>query len=429
MSQGNVNQSTYTRRGFLTATALTAASLAVPRRLDAVESSVTRPPPPFEVSASLYAWELHDEGIEKILDNLQEMAAVNSVYLIALMHFEKRPLTSPVFPHNPVRKTWQAEDSRIYWRPDLQRYGRIKPRLSDFDWLNQTDWLKVLVGAVRKRGLKTGVEISHTVLDAERGKTEFLDCVQRDINGTPRAVYGRGYPICLNNPDAQEYVLGLLGDLVANYDVDYVQTCMIPFMPGGPDKGGCFCDSCLRAAKEAGFDLEKVKPVLQANPKAQPELDQWQAFRRDSATRFYKAMHDRVHAIRRGVDLRFNDCFRNAGDWGLDLGLLKPHLDSVRVCDYTEQQGNPAAMKGKRQWLTDERRILGKDFRLLSAVAVRPKATPELIREGVKIAVECGVDGITLGHYDGSEFPMLRAVREGLTAADVGVAAWRQLNS
>ena len=35
----------------------------------------------------------------------------------------------------------------------------------------------------RKRGLKTGVELSHTVLDAERGKGEFLDCVQRDING------------------------------------------------------------------------------------------------------------------------------------------------------------------------------------------------------------------------------------------------------
>ena len=423
-----MDRSTYTRRDLLKAAALTTAYVAVPR-IAAAESVVTRSRPLFEVSASLYAWELHDEGIEKILDNLESMAGVNSVYLIALMHYEKRPLTSLVFPHNPVRKTWQAEDSRIYWRPDLNRYGRIKPRLSDYDWLNQTDWLKILVGAVRKRGLKTGVEISHTVLDADRGKTEFLDCVQRDITGAPRAVYGRGYPICLNNPDACQYVLNLLSDLVANYDVDYVQTCMIPFMPGGPDKGGCFCDSCLRVAKEAGFDLEKAKSVLQANPKAQPELDQWQAFRRDSATRFYKAMHDGVHAIRQGVDLRFNDCFRNAGDWGLDLGRIKAHLDSVRVCDYTEQQGNPPAMKGKRQWLTDERRMLGKDFRLLSAVAVRPKATPELIREGVKIAVECGVDGITLGHYDGSEFPMLRAVREGLTAAKVDVAAWRQLNS
>src|ERR1035438_3710634 len=48
----------------------------------------------------------------------------------------------PVFMHNPVRKVWQAEDSRVYWFPDMKRYGRIKPKVSDFDWLNQTDYLQ-----------------------------------------------------------------------------------------------------------------------------------------------------------------------------------------------------------------------------------------------------------------------------------------------
>jgi hypothetical protein len=375
--------------------------------------------PSFEVSASLYAWDLHDEGIEKILDNLQSMAAVNSVYLIALMHYEKRPLTSPVFTHNPVRQTWQAEDSRIYWLPDMKRYGRIKPRLSDYDWLNKTDWLTQMVQAVRKRGLNTGVELSHTVLDLERGKTEFIDCVQRDINGEPRAVFGRGYPICLNNPDARQYVLNLFSELAARYDVDYLQTCTLPFMPGGPEKGGCFCDSCVRAAKADGFDLAKAKLVLKQNPKAQPELDQWQTFRQKSVARYYKFMHDGIHAIRPKADLRFNDCFSNNLDWGLNLALLKPHLDSVRVCDYTEQRGNPALMKDKREWLTRDRQALGKDFPIVSAIAVRPKATLELIREGVRIAVECGMNGITLGHYDGAEFPMLRAIREGMAEAKV----------
>jgi len=56
---------------------------------------------------------------------------------------------------------------------------------------------------------------------------------------------------------------------------------------------------------------------------------------------------------------------------------------------------------------------------LLSAVAVRPKATPEIIRQGVRTALECGVNGITLGHYDGAESPMLRAVGEGLKAANL----------
>ena len=37
--------------------------------------------------------------------------------------------------------------------------------------------------------------------------------------------------------------------------------------------------------------------------------------------------------------------------------------------------------------------------------------------------MECGMDGITLGHYDGAEFPMLRAIREGLKDAGVEVPA------
>jgi hypothetical protein len=400
------------RRSFLRLAGLTAAAAATQRSQGAAER------PRFEVSSSLYAWDLHDEGIERILDNLQQMAAVNSVYLVGLMHYEKRPLTSPEFPHNPVRKMWQAEDSRVYWHPDMQRYGRIKPRLSDFDWLNQTDWLQTMVEAVRKRGLKTGVELSHTVLDLDRVKAEFMDCVQRNIKGEPQKVFGRAYPICPNNPDARQYVLNLFSELATRYDVDYLQTATLPFMPGGADKGGCFCESCVKTAKEFGFDLVKAKAVLKQNPTAQPELGQWQEFRRASMARYYKVMHDGIHAVRHGADLRFNDCFHSA-DWGLDFKRLKPDLDSIRVCDYSEQRGDPARMKEKREWLTEERAAVGKGFPIVSAVAVRPKATPELIREGVKIAVECGVQGITLGHYDGAEFPMLRAIREGLVEAKI----------
>lgn len=407
-----MNQRDYTRRVFLR---LAGAASALSGRLGA-----SAPRPAFEVSASLYAWDLHDEGIEPILDNLQQMAAVNSVYLVALMHKEKRPFTSDAFPHNPVRKTWQAEDARVYWRPDPKRYGRIPPRLSDVDWLNRTDWLKEMITAVRKRGLKTGVEISHTVLDGERAEGQFPDCMQRDINGKPLILWnGRAHPVCLNNPDVRQYVLGLWSDLTANYDVDYVQTCMIPFAEGGPATGGCFCDACRREGKEAGFDLDKARRALLADPGAKAELDAWQAFRRASVVKWYQMLSYGVHAIRPQLDVRFNAFMHNTEAWGVDLRAMKPHLNSLRVMEYSEQRGDPAAMNFKRKWLTETRAALGRDFPALSAIAVRPKATPELIRQGVQIAVDCGMNGITLGHYDGAEFPMLRAIRDGLTAAKV----------
>src|ERR1700728_1437949 len=155
------------RRGFLKISGMALASQLIPADAYAAKERKGYHTAGFEVASSLYAWELHDEGIEPILDNLQQMAGVNSVYLVALMHYEKRPLTSPTFPHNPVRKTWQAEDSKVYWHPDLSMYKRIKPELSAFDWLNDTDWLKVLVTSARKRGLKTGAELSHTIMSLE----------------------------------------------------------------------------------------------------------------------------------------------------------------------------------------------------------------------------------------------------------------------
>ena len=45
----------------------------------------------FEIAASVYPWELHDEGTVNVLNNLQSISAVNSVYLVGLMHPEPRP--------------------------------------------------------------------------------------------------------------------------------------------------------------------------------------------------------------------------------------------------------------------------------------------------------------------------------------------------
>ena len=39
--------------------------------------------------------------------------------------------------------------------PEDEAVSRIKPRLSDHDWLSQTNWLKTMVEAARRRGLKT----------------------------------------------------------------------------------------------------------------------------------------------------------------------------------------------------------------------------------------------------------------------------------
>jgi len=85
----------------------------------------------FEVGTQIRAWTIQDEGMDRI------------------------------FPHNPARDAWEAEDSRMTFFPEWKRSGAIKPLQSDKDWIKEKDWLKLMVDACRKRGMATGAEVSH----------------------------------------------------------------------------------------------------------------------------------------------------------------------------------------------------------------------------------------------------------------------------
>lgn len=418
-----------------------------------------------EIAASLYAWDLLDEGCEPIMETLRETAQVNSLYLVALMHHEKRPLTDFYYPHNPVRKTYFPEDSRVYWQPHAASYrdSKIKPLTSDRDELKKTDWLELLVKAARKAGWKTGAEISHTVLDKERAAEQWVSVVQRDIRGAPL-----GQLICPNNPDAIAYLLALFTDVVRHYDVDFVQTCLRPFEPGGrggararpPSPmemvletvlGSCFCDSCVSAARNDGFDLRAARramlPLADAmtdrgnlagahalallrasNTSAtalvvqHPEIFDLIKFRCASMTRLFERVHKAVTAIKPKIDLRLNAYIYDYWELsGIDFAALRPHLGSIRSSNYDEQSGSMERMEHKRQFLLAVRAAAGDDIHFLSSIGIRPRATPELIRRGVLISSECGADGLSLGHYDGAPLRNLEAIGEGLREADLRV--------
>lgn len=407
---------------WLRAQSATAAKIATPAAIPA-----TVPWRQFEVTSALYAWDLHDEGVEQVLDNVQGMAAVNSVYIIGQMHPERRPETSATYPHNPVRPFWMAEDARANWNFDPKRYGRIKPRPSDFAWLADTDWTRLFVDAARKRGLRVGFEFSHSLVDKQRVEGEFADLANRNIHGEITHVRNWLRPVCPNQPDVREYAVNAFSEVIEKYDVDWVESAIVLMdeaVGGSPaGGGGCFCSACKKAAPGFGVDLEKIQAALLKDPTSQPELGQWQQFRFASVAAFYKVLHPAIHKVKPGIVLRYDIHAKNIRDFGVDIVQLKPHLDALRIQDYSEQTGQAAAMDGKRTWLTEERGVVGPGFELISGVAVRPRATPELIRQGVKIAVETKMNGIMLGFYDGADFPNLRAVRAGLVDAGLPVAA------
>jgi hypothetical protein len=374
------------------------------------------PAPSFEVTGSIYPWEVHDEGIDLILDNMTSIAGINSVYLIAVMHQEHRPFNNDKLPgtfnfiHNPVRTEWDAEDSRAYFKPDMNAYGKIKPLLSAHEWLNKTDWLKIVLDKAHMRGLRAGVEVSHTYIPVEilNAHPEYK---QVDINNKPQE------RPCTNHPDVREYLISLYGDLAKNYDVDYIQTCMLLFSRSdNPREGGtCFCASCKAKAKASGFDLEAAMPVLKDNPYAQPQLDQWLQFRRSSTTEIYKLVTDRIHRENPDIDFRLNDL--NDRSSGLMLEQLTNNINSVHLSTHTEQNGFQNTDRSSR--IATTQYYMGKDVRIIPGVPTRLLSTRDIVHSSIRKSVEAGARGIGVKHYDGSPYSLLRAVRNGLHAAGV----------
>ena len=370
----------------------------------------------FELTSSLYAWEVHDEGIEQILDNLA-IAGINSVYLISPMHQERRPynvgfqngIETYFFPHNPVRKEWMAEDSRIYFFPDMSMYGKIKPLKSDYNWISDTNWLDVVVKAARARDMRVGVEVSHT----------YIPKSLLDQNPQWKQIFFDGQPgslPCVNNPDVREYLIALYSDLSRNYDIDYIMTCMYVFRGSGISRNtSCICQHCQEKAKSQGFDLTAAIPILRDNPYAYPESEQFLKFREDATIEIYKMVIDKMHKENSKIEFRLND--QNLWYTGMNLSRLTSHIGSVHMQTHQEQSGRPNTER--TSWIKSVRHYVGPEIPVLPSVPTRLLSTPDIIIDAIKKSIKEGVQGLGIKHYDGTPFSRLRAVRNGLYEAGV----------
>lgn len=371
----------------------------------------------FEVSASTYPWELHNESPAVVLDNLMATAKVNSAYLIALMHGSKRPKNIDRYPHDPRILIWQAEDACVYWHPDTTLYGRLKPVLSEHTFLNQTNWLKVFIAESRKRNLKTGVEISHYIIPKKiLMKPENSDICQRDLHGNPV------YIVCPNHPEGRKYILSLFDDLAKNYDLDFIQTCYLPIWDkSGSASGGssCFCNSCMKKAQAEGINLRVATEILRQDPKNAEALQTYWQFHNNT---LISLMNEIVNTIKKrnpAIEFRYNHHAKDM-DWGRIMPDVVPLVNSVRISDYTEQYNSvDSLLKIKLPWIEDICKYAGKVIPVIAAVAVRPGATPELIRKSIALLAKTQVSGISLGHYESAPFSYLYAVQDGLT--DTGI--------
>jgi len=269
----------------------------------------------------------------------------------------------------------------------------------------------------------------------------------------PAVDYGN-HASCLNHPDFQAYAVGLFSDLGANYDLDFIQTCMIPYVlppqyldripcaadpiewalaaPGG---GGCFCRHCLAAAAQDGFDLDTARPTLQHLAEqdwkrvlasgitaeqylaGQPVLKRWLDFRRDSVNRLYARIAAAVKELQPRIELRWNHYTINHSYYsGIDLSTLTEHIDSIRLHAMVEQHGRLDLVEAKIDFLKAFGQAVPRGLPWLAAIDLRG-SNPDVVAATARRAADTGCMGCVLSHYGASPLENFTAARRGLAAS------------
>jgi hypothetical protein len=216
------------------------------------------------MDTSIFAFptDLHGEGVEAVLDNVQFRAGLGGITLASVYH-EARDL----FPHNPGGRLRFLEGGVAYFRPQAARYEGLSVRPRPARLTESFDPLTEAVSATRSRGL--AVHAWTVFLHADWTCDPRPEACERTAFGDPLLT-----ELCPANPAARAYAVALAGD-VASHGVATVVAESLHYHPlehgyhheryflhlGARSRfllGLCFCPHCLAAASAAGVDADAV---------------------------------------------------------------------------------------------------------------------------------------------------------------------------
>ena len=202
----------------------------------------------------LYPWDLEDEGADVVVGRLRDVG-IDSLVVATSYHAGKF-----VRPHAAGRKVYFPEDGKIYFQPDLSRYGQVKPRVNSS--VERFDPLRALARHAPDMPV-TGwtVGLHNTPLGQAHP-----DLVVRNAYGDPL-----WNALCPARPEVRRYLVSLCADLGHNQAVAEIaietpgwqayrhghhhEFELIDLLPRAQVLlGMCFCDACVAGARQAGVD-------------------------------------------------------------------------------------------------------------------------------------------------------------------------------
>ncbi|HXF10848.1 MAG TPA: hypothetical protein VN625_08695 [Desulfuromonadaceae bacterium] len=251
------------RRQFIRATAAAALSTAVvPAVLRGAETS----PAPKSIGMQIGAVSFVDEGVEPVLDFLQNKGAINTLFLTTFTYgrgLSGRQVPGQPFPdHGKQESDEKTFHGGNYALPHPEFYTKTVLKQTRAPEFGDLDIVATVLPAARKRKMKLFCSIE----DVFRGDTPGVREVSEvDLQGR------KGGGLCLYNPDVRAFWTGLAIDLCKSYDIDGI---LFFNERNGPllnalgashaqsiasSRVTCFCEHHQRAAKAAGVDFDRAR--------------------------------------------------------------------------------------------------------------------------------------------------------------------------
>ena len=207
-----------------------------------------------------------DEGINEVLDILQQRSAVNTIFLTTFTY--GRGLAGRQIPGQPFPDHGKQESDQTTFHGG--NYATPHPRFYQKTALKETrapehgelDVVAAVLPAAKKHGLKLFCSIEDVFRSDVPG---VKDLAEVDLQGR------RTGTLCLFHPEVRAFWTGLAEDLCKSYDIDGI---LFFNERNGPllnalgashaqsiasSRVTCFCEFHQKAAKAAGISFERAR--------------------------------------------------------------------------------------------------------------------------------------------------------------------------
>ncbi|HEV8499921.1 MAG TPA: hypothetical protein VGQ56_23775 [Gemmatimonadaceae bacterium] len=252
------------RRQFVETSALLAGGAMLSRVPDVNDSS-SRPADRAMIGIQAGAVSFNDEGTDKVLDNFQQLASINTIFLATFTYgrgIGGRQLRGSALPNHGRQEYDDNFHGGQFATPHPQYYRNTSIVPEKAPDHGNYDVIADVLPAAHKRGMKV--------------ICWFEDVIGANVPGfdAAREVTLTGRPstfACSRNPNTRNFWLGMVEDYLRSYDVDGLMWGSERQGPlgnalvanhGGQGAGGgiaCFCQYCTAAAKQQGIDVERAK--------------------------------------------------------------------------------------------------------------------------------------------------------------------------